>query len=170
MSFNCNITVQFEVSRTNVLKEVAQAHLERLKHMSETDHEDYDRDAHRFFEYMAEGKGVGNGPRGDMLTWGSVGNYSSIEDFMGAMRPFLFDLYDKGAIMPCDGAIVMFQQEQRPFVKIVEISNNRSFGKTVSLEIREGEFLFPLFGWYYERPEAHVPRVVSRYEWKNPAR
>lgn len=153
MSVHCNITVQFQVRDPEELSEIAGEQGARMARLEGSD--DYDRDAARFLDYMQEvGRGVAPGPRGDMFTWGSLGNYSCAEVFVESLVPFWRELYARRAVFDHDGVVVMFQQEQRPYVKIAEISMDRTAphgGK--ALVVRELETSFPLFGWYFERPE-----------------
>lgn len=157
MSVNCPIVVSFEVSKFEVLKELGRKHLEIMKKRADEDDEDYDPDAQRMLQYVAEGKGIGMGPKGDMFTWGNVGNYGSLEGFVDALRGFWHDLYRDRAIMNCDGVIVMFQREQYPFMKIAEIMSARKQDAPGALVVRTAEMAFPLYGWYFERPDKLVP-------------
>jgi hypothetical protein len=163
MSVNCNITVQFEVSKPDLLKETAREHHARVRALEAAD-DGFDRDALYMLEHASGGNGVGRGPKGDMFTWGHVGNYSSVERFVEALNDFWVDLYEKRIVMNCDGIVVMFQQEQHPFVKIVEMQLDRSSPKSApTLEAREHETPFPLFGWYFERLENATPPGVRAF-------
>ena len=74
MSVCCPITVSFEVSKIEMLKELARKYAALVKSYADSEESEYDRDAHRFLDYAAEGQGIGIGPKGDMFSWGSVGN------------------------------------------------------------------------------------------------
>ena len=157
MSVNCPIVVSFEVSKFEVLEDLGRKHLETMKRRAEKDDDDYDPDAQRFLQYVAEGKGIGLGPKGDMFTWGNVGNYGSLERFVDSLRGFWQDLFRDRAIMNCDGVVVMFQQEQSPFMKITEIVSARKLEDPGALVVRTAELPFPLYGWYSERSDKLVP-------------
>jgi hypothetical protein len=163
MSVDCNISVQFEV-RGQLLREIAVEHCSRMKVLADGSYEEregFDRDALRMLEHASEGKGVAIGPRGDMFTWGSVGNYSSIDYFVDALAPFWIDLYAKRVMFDHHSIIVMFQQEQRPTGKTIEIIAKRVAGQVPStIEIRELEASFPLFGWHLERRDDALPQGV----------
>jgi len=165
MSFDCNISVQFEVKNAKILRELAVEYVSRMKALADgldDEREGFDRDALRMLEHAAEGKGVAVGPRGDMYTWGSVGNYSSVDCFVDALAPVWIDLYAKRAMFDHNSIVVMFQQEQRPVGRIIEIIPKRVAGQVPStIEIRELEASFPLFGWHFERPDALLPPGVS---------
>lgn len=161
MSVYCNITVQFEVREEKGLKALSQEYAERMRSLKDTD--GFDRDAYRMLHYMSEGKGVAYGPKGDMFTWGSVGNYSNVDLFVDALKGFWARLYWDRVVMDSDGVVVMFQQEQRPFTKTVEIRSKRP--RNQGLIITEYESPFPLFGWFYERDERMLPQgSITREE------
>jgi hypothetical protein len=172
MSVCCNITVQFPVKSDTNLFVCARRHLDAMETLKEATsypsaEDGYNADAHRMLRYAAEVHGVGTGPKGDMFTWGSIGNYSSIEDFVTALRPFWIDLYTTHAMFDSEGVVVMFQQEQRPFVKFAEISMDRTApGEDLVLIRRDWETPFPLFGWFFERPEELLPPAMQTTIWK----
>lgn len=160
MSVNCNISVQFEVANHAKFNDTVEEHVRRCW---ETD--DFDGDARRMLHYAEEGGGVAGGPKGDMFSWATVGNYSSVSHFVEALHPFWASLYENGAVSPGDGIVVMFQQEQVPSVQIVEISLDRTSPRDQKvLVVREGVTPFPLFGWYFERPDALLPSNVTVQE------
>jgi|GEM_PF-4419482 len=166
MSVCCNITVQFEVRSDAKLFVCARRQLKIMEALKESTpypsaEDGYNADAHRMLRYVVEGHGVGAGPRGDMFTWGSVGNYSSIEAFVAALIPFWRDIYAEYVMFDFEGIVVMFQREQRPFVKFAEISVDRTApGEDLVLVRRDWETPFPLFGWFFERPEALLPAGI----------
>lgn len=168
MSVDCNITVQFEVTDVIVLKQLSWEHATNLKMLADVDGpapEEFDRDALRMLEHAAGGHGVALGPRGDMFTWGSLGNYSSLDCFVDALNPFWLELYVRRAVFDHNGIVVMFQQEQRALGRIIEITAQRVAGRPPpGLVIRELETTFPLFGWHLERPDGLLPRGVSTRE------
>ena len=168
MSFCCPITVSFEVSKMEVLKEIARKYTVLMKSYADSDESgsEYDRDAHRFLEYAAEGQGIGMGPKGDMFTWGSVGNYTSVETFVDVLMPFWGELYSEHALMFGDGIVIMSQSEQRPSMKIVEISKDQTMPRDrTALVVRSMESPFPLLGWFVERPEELLPPGIRTEEW-----
>lgn len=159
MSVSCPITVQFEVREPKLLMEVASVHRARIKLLEHT--EGFDKSAWLFLSHLAEGHGVDGGSKGSMCTWGAVGNYVSIEFFVEVLESFWIELYTKNVMFPSDGIIVMSQTEQRAVMNVVEISNDRTVPSgPVELIVQEAETPFPLFGWYFERPEKLLPPDV----------
>lgn len=165
MSVNCPITVQCEIRDPGRLAPVARTHLDRLTSLQEDPFEA--RDAKRFLKYVAEGHGVGHGPKGQMLTWGSVGNYSDIDAFVEDLCPFWFDLYAEAVMFTFDTIVVMMQVEQRVALEIYEISLKGGFQVTPdsSLVLRDMKTPFPLFGWLHEREKALLPSSVKTGSW-----
>lgn len=172
MSVNCPVTVQFQIHKPEGLPGIARRHHDRMLPLDQGD-EGRDRDALRFLEHAAEGKGVALGPKGDMFTWGSVGNYTSVVTFVEALRPFWADLYRERIIWDFSGIVVMSQTEQRAHSTIIEVSCDQTSPRgpdaegKVTLVIRETETPFPLFEGYYERPEQLVPAGVTTEIWED---
>jgi len=172
VSVNCPVTVQFEVSKPEMLPEIARRH-SGIMARRDVREEDFDRDALRLLEHVAEGRGVALGPKGDMFTWGSVGNYTSVAHFVDALRPFFADLYRRGAIWNFVGIVVMSQTEQRAFSTIAEVSCDQTVPRTresagrVTLVVRVMETAFPLFEGFYERAEGMLPSGVVTSTWED---
>lgn len=166
MSVNCPITVQFQVDKPDVLEEVGLRHHNTMMRRDRQEGA-YNADAARFLRYVVQGKGVANGPRGDMFTWGSVGNYTMIESFVGALRPFWEELYRESALWDFVGILVMSQTEQRAHSTIVEISKDRTTPRSeLSLIVRSRDTPFPLFEGFIERPEKLLPPDVHTTVWE----
>lgn len=173
MSFTVPVTVQFQVNKPDVLRTVAREHRSTIeRHDRRSD--GYDPDAARMLEHAAEGRGVALGPKGDMFTWGSVGNYASVDRFVGALRPFFADLYRERAIWDFATIVVMSQKEQQGTSTVVEVGMDQTMPRTrdneglVTLEIRTLEATpFPLFEGLYERAEQALPPGIRHETWES---
>lgn len=165
MSVNCPITIQFQVYRHEQLRPLAIQHRDRMLAL-DRDGDDWDRDACRMLEYAAEGQGLGMGPKGEMFTWGSVGNYSSHETFVDALRPFVEDLWREAVVSPYATVVVMFQREQMHVSQIYELALDVGSPRDARvIEVRRLETSFPLLEGIYEREGVPLPGVcLTRWE------
>jgi len=172
VSFTVPVTVQFQVYEPDVLREVARKHRSEIERYDRRS-DGYDADAARFLDHAAEGKGVAGGPKGEMYTWGSVGNYTLVERFVGALRPFFADLYRKGVLWNFATIVVMSQQEQQGASTIIEVAADQTMPRVrenqglVTLEIRSRKSSFPLFEGLYERAEGSLPPEVRYETWES---
>lgn len=71
------------------------------------------REAVRFMEFVAAGKGIECGHKGQLLTWGYVSNYGHASTTVDDLRPFWEGLWllDDGPL-PHESALVVSQDEE----------------------------------------------------------
>lgn len=167
MSVNCPITIQFQIRDEAGLFALAVRHRDRMLAV-DRDGDEWDRDACRMLEYAAEAKGVALGPKGDMFTWGSVGNYSSADTFVDALRPFFQDLWRERVLFDFHTVVVMFQQEQHHTGHLFELSLDQTAPRdAMPVVVRDLDSTFPLFEGVYERSEKLLPRGIRTEIWES---
>ncbi len=127
MASPVTLTVIFETHLEDGIPNLASEHLEKIKEPN--------RDVRGFLEYVSKGFAVGFGPKGSVLSWGHVGNYSIPEDFMCDLKPFWLDLYKIGAIQKYDAIIVMSQREQADCMTIFELRKGEETGNLMARRI-----------------------------------
>lgn len=62
------------------------------------------------------------GPKGDLLLWGTVGNYTSLSSFVNVLEPFWLDLYGNRLIFDFAHILVFYEDEHSKPGQFCEIS------------------------------------------------
>lgn len=145
MSHCTKILVSFDfIGKKEELSSLAFAHRQRVVELSL-----FSREALSFLDALARGDGVGSGGKGDIVSWGCVGNYVSKDDFIGNLLPFFVEAWQRRLVSRRQNVICMFQTEQRPEIKAYEIGlHSDADTGTISkddLVIQGGKIQFPVW-------------------------
>ena len=114
MSHKVHINVCFACSNDSISK-LAKKHMP-LKNIKAYE-------ASLFLQAFWEGKGINSGPKGDLFTWGIVGNYTDEDEFVNTLRPFWKDLLSEVDGGPCsfEHILVFVEHEQTKCATAIEI-------------------------------------------------
>ena len=83
MGFYVSLTVTFPCHHNDGVAALARKHKETI---------DYPVEAEQFLEHVAGRSGKNPGSKGGIVSWGATGNYTNVDDFIEALRPFWTDL------------------------------------------------------------------------------
>jgi hypothetical protein len=147
MSVEVNVAILFEcINRDSQIEQIAKRHSERLREKGLEN--DATWPAIYFLEATAQGRTINCGPKGEMVAFALVGNYTLIEDVVKAILPFCDELWEVEAMHEWWRALVLCQREQSWFTEIATI-----FSPPASKErggdryrLRKAEFLFTDLG------------------------
>lgn len=108
------------------------------------------READDFLSALAAGDCVGVGRKGDVVSWGCVGNYVSEHDFIGALMLFFVDCFNSGLISEYNQVIVLFQREHGAQIEAYEIGMKEPgpLGRPITrdaLRVEGARIRFPLW-------------------------
>jgi len=150
MSSCTTVLISFVYTRRSdcSLAKLAQTHLEVLG--------DRSREAEGFLNALAGDRCVGVGSKGDVVSWGCVGNYVSHHDFVGGLLPFLVACWSNRTISIYDNVVVMFQYEQGSVVEAYEVGLMKDVidrykyqhirdVSTEDIEVHGGRIRFPVW-------------------------
>jgi len=107
MGFYVHIQVSFACDENEGVAALAKKHLPTIGNDAP--------DAVLFLEALASRTGRNAGPKGGLSLWGMIGNYTSGDDFVEALRPFWGDLLSGVAGGPrwFERVVVFVEREQR---------------------------------------------------------
>ena len=108
---------------------IAKKHLDLFEHGND---ELIAKEAIPFLTDLSERSGINHGPKGGLLLWGMVGNYTSGELFVECLKPFWRDLYHIDETIPAPACLLGFEHiivfvevEQQEQATAYEISYDR---------------------------------------------
>lgn len=139
MGWYVHIHVCFSASENEPIAALASRHLPAIEAM-EMDHGV--RYAIWFLQDVAKRTGTNPGPKGGLVLWGMVGNYTLVDKFCEYLKPFWFELLSKG-ISCCqhDHIMVFEEQEQSEAANAYEIFLADERDPIAGLVIRKHERL-----------------------------
>ncbi len=114
MGHDVHLSLIMNCNDSKAISELANKHIDKVRDCTE---------AIWFLEYISEGKGVTNGPKGSLFTWGIVGNYTYAGHFVEILMPFWKELFNT-EIGPLnfEHIIVFYEPEQSEQASCYEIS------------------------------------------------
>ncbi|BDL39008.1 hypothetical protein [Methylorubrum sp. GM97] len=106
-------------------------------------------EAIRFLDFVAAGKGVECGRKGQLLTWGYVSNYGKASQTAEELRPFwegLWRLDDEGPLSHETALVVSQDEEGMPVAVQVGIDDEAFWDGRIEVRMRVSELPVGLMG------------------------
>ena len=96
-------------------------------------------EADLFLQDLSKGRGFYEGTQGDLVLWGTVGNWTKPVEFAEALRPFweqLLDEKNKACQRDSSRVVAIYENEQSDERGAIEIGWNDSESEERTLEIK----------------------------------
>jgi len=96
----------------------------------------YSKEVGWFLSDLSKRTGHNWGPKGGLSMWGTVGNFTNPDDFIGCLKEFWFDLLSSQDCGPAnfEHVIIFYEQEQSEQAKCYEIYLNPKKRNKYTLE------------------------------------
>mgnify|MGYP001610291283 FL=1 len=127
MGYYVTLSVIFACNKNGAVAELARAHIARLP--TEDSPESVD-EARWFLEALSQRTGDNLGPKGGLSCWGTVGNYTHVDEFVEVLKPFWIDLLHEveGGPLEFEHVMVLYENEQAEHASAYEIFQERLEG------------------------------------------
>lgn len=94
----------------------------------------------RFLQDLSRGRGYYEGPQGDLVLWGTVGNWTEPKDFAQILKPFweqLLDGKNRACHRDSSRIVILYESEQSDERGAIEIGWDDSESKDRILQLRD---------------------------------